>query len=241
VPNNINQPNNIAKPETARSETARANGAQSRINGAKSHGPATPEGRARSSRNSLRHGFTAKAVVLAAESREEYQALLDSFLDRFHPADAVEQELVETMAAARWRLRRLALIESTILDNHIKRWTKYVNLEMADPSSDDRLAFSFRNLSEGPTLNVLVRYEAGLTRTFERALKLLTQLQSAPRPGAVKHVGSFRSRIGPPSRDLPHPRPSVPIREPILPSAPPAAQPHGICLYETSENPISST
>jgi hypothetical protein len=39
---------------------------------------------------------------------------------------------------------------------------------------------------------VLVRYEAGLTRTFERALKQLTQLQSPPRPGAVKHVGSFR-------------------------------------------------
>src|ERR1700690_1593615 len=156
--------NNISKSETAR------------INGAKSRGPITEEGRARSSRNSLRHGFTAKAVVLAAESRDEYQALLDSFLDRFQPADAVEQELVETMAAARWRLRRLALIESTILDNHIKKWTKFVNLELTDPSSDDRLAFSFKTLAEGPTLNVLVRYEAGLTRTFDRALKQLTQL-----------------------------------------------------------------
>jgi hypothetical protein len=95
---------------------------------------------------------------------------------------------------------------------------------------------------------VLVRYEAGLTRTFERALKQLTQLQSAPRPGAVKHVGSFRSRIGPPSRALSDPGPSVPIREPIcdpiaeplLPSSPvPAARAHGICLYET-ENLIPS-
>jgi hypothetical protein len=61
---------------------------------------------------------------------------------------------------------------------------------------------------------VLVRYEAGLTRTFERALKQLTQLQSAPRPGAVKHVGSFRKSPSPPSRGVPRPRPAVSIGEP---------------------------
>ena len=211
-------PNNIAKSETARTQTTLINGAQSRANGAKSHGPATPEGRARSSRNSLRHGFTAKAVVLEAESPEEYQALLDSFLDRFRPADAVEQELVETMAAARWRLRRLALIESTVLDNHMKKWAKFLDSQLANPSSEDRLAYSFKSLADGPTLSLLVRYEAGLTRTFDRALKQLTQLQSTP------HSGSFRNpakggltRISPPLRN----RGSVPLwpSEPILPSS----------------------
>ncbi len=220
MPNNINQPNNIAKSETARSETARANGAMS-------HGPVTPEGRARSSRNSLRHGFTAKAVVLEAESRDEYQALLDSFLDRFQPADAVEQELVETMAAARWRLRRLASIESTILDNHMKKWAKFLDSQLTNPSSDDRLAYSFKSLADGPTLSLLVRYEAGLNRTFERALKQLTLLQSASRPGAAKHVGSFRKSPEPPSRGVPHPRPSGSIGEPNLPSSPAPAPPPG--------------
>jgi hypothetical protein len=239
MPDNTDHPDNIDPSDTARSETARANGAMS-------HGPATPEGRARSSRNSLRHGFTAKAVVLEAESRQEYQALLDSFLDRFRPADAVEQELVETMAAARWRLRRLAFIESTILDNHIKKWTRYANMEFTNPSSDDRLAFSFKTLAEGPTLNVLVRYEAGLNRTFDRALKQLTQLQSGPRPSPVVPLGSFRNSPDPPSRDLPDPGPSVPVYEPIrepisLSSGVPAAAAHGICLYETSLDPIPST
>ncbi len=49
-----------------------------RANGTKSRGPATPEGRAKSSRNSLRHGLSAKSVLLPAESHEQFQLLLDA-------------------------------------------------------------------------------------------------------------------------------------------------------------------
>jgi hypothetical protein len=78
-----------------------------RANGAKSHGPNTPEGRARSSANSRRHGLTAKTVLLPGESPEHFQLLLQDYVDQFHPATGVEMELVEAMASARWRLRRL--------------------------------------------------------------------------------------------------------------------------------------
>src|SRR5579862_6412434 len=86
-------------PTQLKSDTARANGA-------KSSGPVTPEGRAASSRNSLRHGFTAASVVLPTESSEDFQSLLDSYIHQFHPQGGVEIDLIQTMAAARWRLRR---------------------------------------------------------------------------------------------------------------------------------------
>ena len=89
-----------------------------KINGAKSHGPITPAGKLKSAANSLRHGLTAKAVVLPTESREDYEALLASYLQRFHPADQVEMDLVESMAVSRWRLRRVANIET-----HMRRAT----------------------------------------------------------------------------------------------------------------------
>jgi len=84
---------------TSKSDAARTNGAQS-------HGPITPEGKAKSALNSLRHGLTAKAVVLGDESQEAYDALLAAYTDRFQPADQVELDLVESMTLSRWRLRR---------------------------------------------------------------------------------------------------------------------------------------
>jgi hypothetical protein len=43
-----------------------------RINGAKSHGPVTPEGRLASSRNSLVHGLLSEAIILEGESAERF-------------------------------------------------------------------------------------------------------------------------------------------------------------------------
>jgi hypothetical protein len=168
-------------------ETARSNGAQS-------HGPITPEGRAKSSRNSLRHGLTAQAVVLETESQQEFDALLQSFLDRFHPADPVERELVEAMAAARWRLRRLHAIESRILEIELLRRADSLDQEFSGLNDPDRLAHAFQNLADhGRALALLVRYEAALNRAFDRAFKQLILLQSAPPSAPDSHSGSFRN------------------------------------------------
>src|SRR6202035_4984399 len=91
-----------------KSETAR-------INGAKSHGPVTPEGKARSSANSRRHGLTA-SVLLKGESDEHFQLLLADFMNQFQPQTGVETGLVEMMAIARWRLRRLLSIETNLFE-----------------------------------------------------------------------------------------------------------------------------
>ena len=66
-----------------------------RTNGAKSHGPTTPEGQAKSSQNSTTHGLTAKSIVLPGESTEEYQALLDAYIDQFHLDEALRVELFD--------------------------------------------------------------------------------------------------------------------------------------------------
>jgi hypothetical protein len=79
----------------------------SRQNGAKSHGPVTPEGQAKSSQNALRHGLTAAVVVLRRENPEEFKKLLGSYIHDFRPADQSQQDLVETLAATRWRFNRL--------------------------------------------------------------------------------------------------------------------------------------
>ncbi len=146
-----------------------------RINGSKSHGPTTSAGLTVSSRNALRHGLSAVAAptlalvspVLPTESAADYQTLLHAYLQEFSPQGLLETELVETMAAARWRLRRVSTIETTLLANrngprrriHRPRTSKTA---IAPATPDERLAWTFHHIAEKPSLNLLLRYEATL-------------------------------------------------------------------------------
>src|ERR1700722_8865197 len=88
-----------------------------RINGAKSKGPKTAQGKAASSKNALRHGLTVNYAATTLESPDDFDLLLDASQDRYHPADGVEMELVQTLAITRWRLRRIGLLETNLIDN----------------------------------------------------------------------------------------------------------------------------
>jgi hypothetical protein len=158
-----------------------------RANGAKSRGPVTPEGRAKSSRNSLRHGLSAKSVLLPAESHEQFQLLLDAHIQQFHPANPVEMDLVEAMAVARWRLRRFWAIETSLLANELTRRAEDIDDEFTEMTSEDRLAWVFQRVADnGQSLSLLARYEGNLNRAFDRAFKQLnllkSQRQNEPRP-----------------------------------------------------------
>lgn len=196
-------------PSQIKTETARANGAKSR-------GPITPEGRAASSRNSIRHGLTAKSVVLPTESTEEFQLLRDAYVDQFHPQSQVEMELVETMAVARWRLRRIVTIETTLLGTEMVRRVEDIDDEFNAVDGDDRLAWVFQKLAdEGKSLGLLVRYEGTLNRSYDRAFKQLLLLQSTRKP---------------PQPNEPEPAPAsrrpVPAEEHLEPSMIHEDQPH---------------
>lgn len=159
---------------TLKSETARRNGA-------KSQGPKTPEGKARSSQNAITHGLTADYNVLPTESLDDFEILLQSHIDRFHPADAVEMELVQTMAIARWRLRRIGTIECRMFENEIERTRVHLAQLCEHLGEENRLAMAFRNLAnDDKALALLMRYESSLNRTYDRALKQLAALQAQP-------------------------------------------------------------
>src|SRR5580704_5572735 len=98
----------------SKSESARANGAKSR-------GPSSDAGRARSSQNSLKHGLTSETLVLPSEDPAEFHALLTAYLQQFQPGGPVELDLVHEMVAAKWRLDRIALIETQLFTAAISR------------------------------------------------------------------------------------------------------------------------
>jgi hypothetical protein len=154
-----------------KSESARANGA-------KSQGPVTPEGRARSSQNALRHGLSSAHVVLPGENPAEFEELRASYIERFQPAGRPELDLAETMAAARWRLRRVNMIETGLLAREQLDLDAAIEGALsAEGDLNANLASAFDNMANGKSAALLIRYERHLTRTYESARKELQILQ----------------------------------------------------------------
>ena len=79
----------------------------SRANGAKSRGPVTPRGKLKSSRNSLKHGLLATAVLLPGESRDRFLKLCTDLTTEYGPKSPTEWILLERIVHAQWRLVRL--------------------------------------------------------------------------------------------------------------------------------------
>ncbi len=144
--------------------------ATARANGAKSNGPITAEGKARSGENSLKHGLTSGRVVLPHESQEAYDKLEASLINRFKPADDLESELVQEMAAARWRLRRIEAMEAALFKKAIK--------QHEEAGTPDALDIAYAEVAESKSYRMLVRHSSQLRRAFEKAWKELQLIQA---------------------------------------------------------------
>jgi hypothetical protein len=158
--------------------TSELKSATSRANGAKSHGPTTDEGREKSSHNSFKHGFTAKkTIVLECENKEQFQEVLHYYTVTYQPGSAVEEDLVSEMVACRWRMQRLRLIETALIDSEMDRELPDVETP-ADPGY--QLAFAFRRLvDESRAISLASRYESRLHRIHERTHRTLRELQQS--------------------------------------------------------------
>ena len=159
-----------------------------RINGAKSHGPKSPEGKEKSSRNSLRHGCTAShTLLLACEDRGDFDRMFEKYNDMYKPTTLEEQDLVAEMASARWRIRRATTIETALIDLEVVTEEPKVRAKFDRVDGGMLLASAFRSLAdESNAMNLLSRYESRLRRIHKQAhamlLRLRPDLQSEPAP-----------------------------------------------------------
>jgi hypothetical protein len=199
-------------PSKLKSDTARANGA-------KSHGPVTPEGRAKSSLNSRKHGLAAKYLLLPNESDKHFELLRDEYLEQFQPQTGVEADLVEIMVIARWRLRLFLSIESHLFDTEISRREKQIDAKLHDMDWDARLAWVFQHMADnGQSIAMLIRYEGSINRSYEKALKQLLLLQSRRPTPPPAPVNTKIQNEPNPDPAAPDPRPDD-VGQPILAAA----------------------
>ena len=63
----------------------------------------TPQGRARSAMNALRHGLTARVVVLPSEDMAAYTVFSKEIVDSLDAQTPVERQFAQTVADNQWR------------------------------------------------------------------------------------------------------------------------------------------
>ena len=145
--------------------------AANQSNASKSTGPKTADGKRRTSLNALKHGRLSKDLVISGEDEKDYKKLMDGLLDSHQPINTTEIILVEKMAIALWKMKRLHRIE-----------TARINASMV--SNVSRPLYGVRNLDPDQfamAVNVeqLMKYQSLLEGQYYRALNTLLNLQEA--------------------------------------------------------------
>lgn len=85
-------------------------------NARKSTGPLTTSGKAASSQNALQHGLLSRRLLLPSENPAEFQALLQQLQFELVPVGMLEFAMVERIAIAYWRQRRLVSAEAAMVE-----------------------------------------------------------------------------------------------------------------------------
>ncbi|HEV2397456.1 MAG TPA: hypothetical protein VGS27_10985 [Candidatus Sulfotelmatobacter sp.] len=126
----------------------------SRQNGSKSRGPKTAQGKNRSRLNALKHGLSAKTLLLQTGTEEEQTALerLRLLFEQEFPVRTIEAQLMlESLVLAVWQKRRSLQFEAREMQQEL--------------------------IFHGPIMDRILRYSTAADKRLFRALEHLKQLQ----------------------------------------------------------------
>jgi hypothetical protein len=207
-----------------------------RLNALKSTGPTTPKGKVRSSLNALRHGLTARVVILPSEDMAAYNAFSKEIVDSLDARTPLERQFAQTVADNQWRINRIRSIEDGMLaDAHFDGASDF-DAEHADIHSTLTNSRAFRARSR--EFANLSMYELRLNRALLEALRQLKELQAERRERMAdkeKRKNGFVYASAKPERSqaIASPRPSFqsvhnpPPHPRETPLVPPPNGPHG--------------
>src|SRR4051812_14829807 len=139
-----------------------------RLNALKSTGPTTPEGKAVSKLNGVRHGMRAATTVLPFEVGEKFLALCENLERQWNPQGPTEEFYLEQMAVSQWKLHRAEAHEQ--------------NIESQNHGDVNKII---------PLLDKLTQCVVRLERSYTRAQRELERLQQARRQAEVEQPDSL--------------------------------------------------
>lgn len=154
--------------------------AANRRNARRSTGPRTAEGKARSSRNALKHGILSRELVEEGESAEELADLIEALRADLGPEGEVESALVHRIAGCIWRLLRCHEWEFNLMYYHMndyvvlaQHYREELHMEWL-PGQAFSMATNWRALA----FRRLARHEKAIEGRFYGAIRELQWLQA---------------------------------------------------------------
>ena len=108
--------------------------AANQLSALRSTGPRTIEGRAASRLNSLRHGLTARKLLIPGETAERFDRFCADMRAELGPQGPLEESLVDTLTGTLWRLQRIPVLEAALC-NWVDQKLVEKDEKAADPMS----------------------------------------------------------------------------------------------------------
>jgi len=156
----------------------------SQINGSKSIGAITKEGKRAIANNRMTHGFRSNAIVLSNEDAATYNNHLDQYLLRYAPKDKVEEDLVGLLASSMWQIMRNSSIELALFELELAGIISDLDPRVTRIDQYGLLAMAFKRSAGDNAFELLRRYKTMSERTYHRALQAIDQIQK-DRPVAL--------------------------------------------------------
>jgi hypothetical protein len=164
-----------------------------RANAQLSTGPRSVEGKAVSSRNSLKLGLNAQSMIIPGEDIAELEELTADHVQKFQPVGPVETELLETVIRSAWMKRRYARIETEYLSARIAALPEGAEYPLG--------AVMVQDAANGNTMQRIFRRQQAAQRDWYKAIETLTRLQASRRHAemeAALRVPPIPARMTPP-------------------------------------------
>jgi hypothetical protein len=148
-------------------------------------------GRERSSRNALKHGLCSKILILPDESQEEFDELLQGWMDDYQPATQAARGLVVRAARAEWLLMRA-----------LRRYDE------AEQSIHDQVPDPMNWTEEHhKKMERYTRYRTTEERAFTRAFNMLEHLRKSRNQEAAARRRLENQNAQQKKNDAPRPNP----------------------------------
>lgn len=146
--------------------------AANRANAAKSTGPRTPEGKARSASNACKHGLAAAALRAASpEDLAEIARLKADLISAYRPVNSQELFALDRVAQAQHAILRAARLESSLFGACLKKSRR--------SSAPHALGEGFHRMAmQSNAWTLFLRYQAQAERNYRRAIEEFERLKA---------------------------------------------------------------